>query len=490
MDPSTSPGNSPGLNPNAIALPAHIPGPGEAWPEATFDPNAEPQAEDHTNNVEAQNETGEPLTDDIANDPDLRERIPKETDPQPSYFDRYKVWDEHGNALLLNNGPIDIRDYNFVAVSDRPMPADTTGVITDINGEQLYTVAPVTRRQRARARVGGAIYNRLDSRYNLERSESVWNADEMKLSLETTNTGPDMAERILFTTRNVNGTLKKYDGTLLTPFEIRLYKTHMRLAKSNKARYQAVAAYEIGKLEEQEQAGPHGGWERIINIMHQDLGYTKEEIAAVGLGLQFMKKATYLTFKHRGIDHPWIKNPDGTNMVGPDGKYGQDTSRHTSRLIFGKLKGRAYATELADKVKGYETTFSPADVIETIRLAEESKATMDRYFDDPVGRTQREFLNAAFIMRKLKATIDLSRMASPTSGEPTDENMARLLAGQYESLGAAERLAYPPRISGSAEANELWRELAVITDAVKALYPCIRKPNREDYRPLSENDYA
>lgn len=394
----------------------------------------------------------------------------------PSYNDKYKVYDANGDVVLGVDGrPLDLRTSRLIPGEPKPdepvMPYYTT-----VDGKQLKLEVSVPKNRGFKNRIGVAIYNRYDDHYNFEAAESAQNAENQKVIQDTVGTGPDDDERIVFAASNVNGRLQKYNGTALTPVEIANYNRQMTTARTNKARYQGLAAYEIGKREEQEQGGGLGIWLQIANKMHSELGYTKKEIDSVYIGLQYMKKGQYLTIKHT----PLLLVDRNGNKLDASSKLSR-AQLEGSKYIFGTLKERDYVNELAEKLAGHQTTFSSADVVDALRLSRVVKKRMDAKENSGTVRqkNRRVYQNDGFIMHKLWSAVENSRMASPS--EPgkdgvTPENVIDQTRQALEGRGG-----YPPRISGSAEANQAWKILAKVVDETASSHPVVKVFNEEEY---------
>jgi hypothetical protein len=321
-----------------------------------------------------------------------------------------------------------------------------------------------------------AIFNAYDDRYNFEAAESARNAENQKIIQDTVGSGPDENERIVFAAYNVNGRLQKYNGTPLNSIEAANYKRQMKTARLNKARYQGLAVYEIGKREEQEQGGGLGVWLQIANKMHSELGYSKADIDAVYSGLQYMKKGQYLTIKHT----PLILVDINGNKLDASSNLTKEQLLG-SKYIFGPLKEREYANELAERVAGHQTTFNTSDIVDAIRLVRVIQKRMgDKVNSGTVKqKNRRVYQNDAFIMHKLWSSVENSR-TSPTSEPGKDGVTNENASEQRQLLLQGDRGGYPPRIAGSAEANQAWKIFAKIVDEIAFNNPVVRLFNEEE----------
>ena len=398
----------------------------------------------------------------------------------PSYSDRYKVYDKKGDLVLGEDGlPLDTRTAALEVVSSSIRKA--TAPYLTIDGKPLGLVLGEGKDSgnilsRAKRKLATKIYNRYEDKYDLQAFESAKNAEQQKIIQDTVGTGPDENERLLFVTQFVEGRLQRYDGTPLNPLEIVKYQRQAAAARVNKSRYQGLAAYEIGKREEQEQGGGLGMWLQIANKMHSELGYSQDDIMGVYVGLQYMKKGQYLSIKHTPLN---LVDKDGVGLKESDSDY--STRLVGSKYVFGDLKERSYVTELADKFAGHQMTFSAADVVDTLRLA---RLVSDRLGDGTKTTKQmnkRGYQNDAFIMHKLWSTVENSRMGNNFTEVGKDglspEDMARMQERALAGVGSG----YPPRISGSAEANQAWKILATVVDAAAIKNPVVKMFNEEEY---------
>lgn len=306
----------------------------------------------------------------------------------------------------------------------------------------------VPLRYRALAWAANKTYNVLDTFYNFDEKKAKENAHFQKYIREIVDTGPDEDERLIFATRDAFGVYRKYDGS---PVSAERVKRARKRARFNVARYQALAAYEITKLEEHEQ---EEGWQRIIDVMHRDLGFTHHEIFEVMIGLQFMNKASYLIYKHRRLEHPPMRDAEGKIMrefvpeYDDKGNLKYDEEGHAKgryvivedhdRLCLGSLDVRSYVTELAEKFKTYQYSFNPADVAALHGAIVECKKLCDHAVTMKPGETvqdvqkrvnSKEFRDALYALKEMRLAIEASKMGSSTDSEG---EMSDLAARQNE----------------------------------------------------------
>ncbi len=270
------------------------------------------------------------------------------------------------------------------------------------------------------------------------------NAHFQKHIREIVDTGPDEDERIIFAQKDAFGVFRKYNGEAVSAERV---KRARKRARFSMPRIQALAAYEITKLEEHEQ---EEGWQRIIDIMYKDLGFTHHEVFNVMIGLQFMNKAKYLTFKHRKLEHPPMRDANGKvirefvpsvdekgnlqyeeTQVGVDdqgepvierrlkGTY--ETKEDHSRLVLGKLNVRAYVTELAAKFETYRYSFNPADMATLVIAVKDLRALCDDMVTMKEGETAEdvqarvnlpEFRDSLYALNEISMAIEASKMGS------------------------------------------------------------------------------
>jgi hypothetical protein len=313
----------------------------------------------------------------------------------------------------------------------------------------------VKLRYRVMAWFANKAYNILDTFVHLDEKLAKANDRYQKHIREIVETGPDEDERLIFAARDAFGVFRKHDGE---PVSAERVKRARKRARFSMPRIQALAAYEIGKLGEHEQ---EEGWQRIVDIMYKDLGFTRHEVFNVMIGLQFMNKAKYLTFKHRKLEHPPLRDANGKvikefvpsvdskgNLQYEQVQTGVDdqgkpimkrrlkgtfeTKEDHSRLVLGKLNVRAYVTELAAKFETYRYSFNPADMATLVIAVKELRKLCDDMVTMKENETAEdvqarvnlpEFRDSLYALNAISMAIEGSKMggSTDTEGELTDQ---------------------------------------------------------------------
>ncbi len=218
------------------------------------------------------------------------------------------------------------------------------------------------------------------------------------------------------------------------------------------------------------------------------------------------------------------KNPDGSDKYEVKYRTIRDAEgnelykeAYKSKKIL-ELKRVSFAHEIGGKFMSYQYGFRSADVAVTLDEARHAYATALRCARS--GRFHsREFQEAAYLLSRLKMIVDTSRLGGAASGDGQDAGgeesamrSAQMDAAIRQNYDAALRKAladgatqeeaearaskllesvragggYPPRISGTAEANVLFLELAVVVDKAALNFPHITKIRKSDYEAIQQ----
>jgi hypothetical protein len=163
-----------------------------------------------------------------------------------------------------------------------------------------------------------------------------------------------------------------------------------------------------------------------------------------------------------------------------------------------KLKEIGFAHELAGKFASYQYGFRSADVAITLDVARHALQTSLSCIRRG-DTTSKEFQTSQYVLSRLKMTVDTTRLGGAGT-EGMEQNEQNLLAQKQIELlarqagysdgelekGIAQRPNYPPRISGTAEANVLWDELSKVVDRAAEVFPNIRTVLKSDYQAIQD----
>ncbi|NBX98033.1 hypothetical protein EBQ81_04180 [bacterium] len=383
----------------------------------------------------------------------------------PSARDNEYVYDSAGNQLFNTDGTPKQWAKLGLKVGGFPK-TDESSKMTDIEGKELLYVDKGGQKKTTRGWLANKVYNLEDSRMNFMALEAATNEHWGKIVESIKNTGPDHKFRILWSEWNKEGGYwQDYKGKPLSEQQIRSMEHERKVNANNTAYIMACAKYELSKREEELRMGPDGTWSKILNVMHRDLKFDPENmLAAVHVGLTFMRKTEDLTIKHTPIyyEDSVGKKLDPSKMSKKEWASARDKG---SCVVLGNLNERAFVTEFATKFGQGDRRFGTGDVAVMAQFAAEIERRLKAAGEDISKKNQRNYQNSAFIASRLLSVVNNSRISSPVSFDSGDDEIARIR--QEAERGA--RPDYPASIYSSAVANDHWRELAKIVDRIAGL---------------------
>lgn len=201
-----------------------------------------------------------------------------------------------------------------------------------------------------------------------------------------------------------------------------------------------------------------------------------------------------------------------------DGNVLYEEKYKTKKIL--KVKRVSFAHELGGKFMSYQYGFRSADVMvmyDEARHAMQTALKMAR-----LGKFKsREMQEALYLLSRIKFVVDTSRLGGGTSADGKEapgndetriqraqEDAIRrdaivksvlrdnpdLTPAEARSLADAKLAAqpgggYPPRLSGTAEANVIFLEVAKLADYGAEVFPCIMRIRNSDYEAIQDEIY-